>query len=168
MQAAVASSMRVKHIMRDVLFIPETKPVSELLLEFKQKRRHLAIVVDEFGSTAGVVTVEDALEQIVGEIEDEFDVAEQPALAIGATTVVLDGAENIRDLEVHHHLELPRDEGFETLGGFVLTQLQRIPKIGDSFVFNGRRYTVLQMDDHRIAKVKVETEPQPLATAGDD
>ena len=166
--AAVASSLRVRHIMRDVLFVPETKPVSDLLLEFKQKRRHLAVVVDEFGSTAGVVTVEDALEQIVGEIEDEFDVAEQPVLPVGASAVVLDGAENVRDLETQHHLRLPRDEGFETLAGFVLAQLQRIPKIGDSFVFDGRRYTVLQMDDRRVSKVKVELEPQPLATAGDD
>jgi CBS domain containing-hemolysin-like protein len=168
LQAAVASSLRVRHIMRDVLFVPETKPVSDLLLEFKQKRRHLAVVVDEFGSTAGVVTVEDALEQIVGEIEDEFDVAEQPVLPVGASAVVLDGAENVRDLETQHHLRLPRDEGFETLAGFVLAQLQRIPKIGDSFVFDGRRYTVLQMDDRRVSKVKVELEPQPLATAGDD
>jgi len=168
MQAAIASSLRVRHIMRDVLFVPETKPVSDLLLEFKQKRRHLAVVVDEFGSTAGVVTVEDALEQIVGEIEDEFDVAEQPALPVGASATVLDGAENVRDLETQHHLRLPRDEGFETLGGFVLAQLQRIPKIGDSFVYDGRRYTVLQMDDRRVSKVKVELEPQPLATAGDD
>ena len=167
MQAAIASSLKVKHVMRDVLFVPETKPVSELLLEFKQKRRHLAVVVDEFGSTAGVVTVEDALEQIVGAIEDEFDVAEQPAFSLGATAFVLDGAENLRDLEVRHQLRLPKDEGFETLAGFVLTQLQRIPKVGDSFVYDGRRYTVLQMVDHRIEKVKVELEPQ-LATAGDD
>ncbi|MDP9268289.1 MAG: hemolysin family protein [Acidobacteriota bacterium] len=168
MQAAIASSLKVKHVMRDVLFVPETKPVSELLLEFKQRRRHLAVVVDEFGSTAGVVTVEDVLEQIVGEIEDEFDVAEQPAFALGATAFVLDGAENLRDLEVRHQLRLPKDEGFETLAGFVLTQLQRIPKVGDSFVYDNRRYTVLQMVDHRIEKVKVELEPQPLATAGDD
>jgi CBS domain containing-hemolysin-like protein len=165
MQAAIASSLKVKHIMRDVLFVPETKPVSELLLEFKLKRRHLAVVVDEFGSTAGV---EDAIEQIVGEIEDEFDVAEQPAFAMGATAFVLDGAENLRDLEVRHHLSLPKDEGFETLAGFVLTQLQRIPKVGDSFLHDHRRYTVLQMVDHRIEKVKVELTPQPLATAGDD
>jgi len=168
MQAAIASSLKVKHIMRDVLFVPETKPVTELLLEFKQKRRHLAVVVDEFGSTAGVVTVEDALEQIVGEIEDEFDVAEQAVLPIGSAATILDGAENVRDLETQHQLTLPHDGGFETLAGFVMTRLQRIPKIGDSFVFEGRRYTVLQMDDHRIAKVKVEVEPQPLATAGDD
>jgi len=168
MQAAIASSMKVKHIMRDVLFVPETKPVSELLLEFKQRRRHLAVVVDEFGSTAGVVTVEDAIEQIVGEIEDEFDVAEQPAFALGATAFVLDGAENLRDLEVRHQLSLPKDEGFETLAGFVLTQLQRIPKVGDSFVHDNRRYTVLQMVDHRIERVKVELEPQPLASTGDD
>ena len=168
MPSALASTLKVRHIMRDVLFVPETKPVSELFVEFKQRRRHLAVVVDEFGSTAGVVTVEDALEQIVGEIEDEFDVAEQPILSAGSSMSILDGAENVRDLETQHQLHLPHDEGFETLAGFVLTRLQRIPKVGDSFVFDGRRYTVVQMDDHRIAKVKVELEPQPLATAGDD
>ena len=77
-------------------------------------------------------------------------------------------AQNLRDLETQHHLNLPKDEGFETLAGFVLTQLQRIPKVGDSFVYDNRRFTVLQMVDHRIEKVKVEVAPQPLATAGDD
>jgi putative hemolysin len=168
MQSALTSGLKVRHIMRDVLFVPETKPLSDLLLEFKQKKRHLAVVVDEFGSTAGVVTVEDALEQIVGEIEDEFDVAEQPILSGGAAAFVLDGAENIRDLETQHHLTLPREEGFETLAGFMMARLQRIPKVDDSFVHEGRRYTVLQMEDRRIAKVKVELEPQALATAGDD
>lgn len=169
LQAAMSSSLKVRHIMRDVLFVPETKPVSDLLTEFKERKRHLAVVVDEYGSTAGMVTVEDALEQLVGEMEDEFDVAEQPALSGGGgTTFILDGAENIRDLETQHHLLLPRDQGFETVGGFVLTQLQRIPQSGDAFLFGGRRFTVLQMDGLRIAKVKVEMEGAPLATAGDD
>lgn len=169
LQAAISSSLKVRHIMRDVLFVPETKPVSDLLTEFKERKRHLAVVVDEYGSTAGMVTVEDALEQLVGEMEDEFDVAEQPALSGGGgTTFILDGAENIRDLETQHHLLLPRDQGFETVGGFVLTQLQRIPQSGDAFLFGGRRFTVLQMDGLRIAKVKVEMEGAPLATAGDD
>lgn len=149
--------MQVRQIMRDVLVVPETKAVSDLLLEFKQRKRHLAVVVDEYGSTAGVVTVEDVLEQIVGEIEDEFDIAPQP-LAPGATTMVLDGATPIRDLETQHQLKLPRDEGFETLGGFVLAKLQKIPRGGECFEADGRRYTVLEVEGHRIAKVKIELE----------
>jgi putative hemolysin len=148
--------LQVRHIMRDVLLVPETKPVTDLLTEFKQRRRHLAVVVDEFGSTSGVVTVEDVLEQIVGEIEDEFDVSEPTPLVAASGALVLDGAENIRDLDAQFHLGLPRDEGFETLAGFVLSRLQKIPAPGDSFEYHGRRYTVLQMEGHRIARVKVE------------
>ena len=100
-----------------------------MLIEFKVRRRHLAVVVDEFGSTAGLVTVEDVLEQLVGEIEDEFDVSQQP-LSPGAASMTLDASINIRDLESQYHIELPRDEGFETLAGFVLAQLQKIPVAG--------------------------------------
>ena len=92
-----------------------------MLIEFKARKRHLAVVVDEFGSTAGVVTVEDVLEQLVGEIEDEFDISE-PSFAPGAASMTLDGSVNIRDLESQYHIVLPRDEGFETLGGFVLSR----------------------------------------------
>lgn len=151
--------LQVRHIMRDVLLVPETKAATDLLIEFKQRRRHLAVVVDEFGSTAGVVTVEDVLEQIVGEIEDEFDVSEPTPLVAASGALVLDGAENIRDLDSQFQLGLPRDEGFETLGGFVLARLQKIPSPGDTFEFQGRRYTVLQMEGHRIARVKVEGQP---------
>lgn len=147
---------QIGQIMHDVLVVPETKPLSELLSEFKDRRRHLAVVVDEFGSTAGVITVEDILEQLVGDIEDEFDIAApQPSLADDSIQV-LDGAENIRDLEAQYGLSLPRDAGFETLAGFVLASLQRIPYLGESFEFEGHRYTVEEMDGHRIAKVKIE------------
>jgi len=153
--SARIGQMQVRQIMRDVLVVPETKPLPDLLAEFKQRKRHLAVVVDEYGSTAGVVTVEDVLEQLVGEIEDEFDVAPQP-LSPGATSMVLEGSVPIRDLETQYQLKLPRDEGFETLAGFVLTRLQRLAASGDSFDFDGRRYTVLEMDGHRIARVKIE------------
>ena len=135
--------------------VPETKPLPDLLIEFKPRKRHLAVVVDEFGSTAGVVTVEDVLEQLVGEIEDEFDIAE-PQFAPGAKSMTLDGSVNIRDLETQYHLALPRDEGFETLAGFVLAQLQRIPTVGDSFEYNGRRFTVVSMDGLRVDGVRIE------------
>ncbi len=165
----VEGSTKVRHIMRDVLVVPEIKPLSDLLLEFKQRRRHLGVVVDEFGSTAGVVTVEDVLEQIVGELEDEFDVAEQVPMRMGKTAMVLDGGENIRDLEAQHHIQLPRDEGFETLGGFVVSRLQRIPQGGEAFEYEGHRFTVLQMDGRRVASVKVEPGESraPSAPVGD-
>lgn len=157
------SNLQVQHIMREVLVVPETKALPELLVEFKKRKRHLAVVVDEFGSTAGVVTVEDVLEQLVGEIEDEFDVAE-PQFAPGATSMTLDGSVNIRDLESQYHLALPRDEGFETLAGFVLTELQKIPKVGDHFEYGGRRFSVVSMDGLRVETVRIdvaESQEQP-------
>jgi len=149
------SNLKVRHIMRDVLVVPEPKPLTDLLVEFKNRKRHLAVVVDEFGSTAGVITVEDVLEQLVGEIEDEFDVPPEQAQPGGAT-MVLEASTPIRDLEHQYKLPIPRDEGFETLAGFVLTQLQKIPKPGDCFEYEGRKFTVLEMDGHRIETVKVE------------
>ena len=150
------SRMTIGQIVHDVLVVPETKVLAELLAEFKQRRRHLAVVVDEFGSTAGVVTVEDILEQLVGNIEDEFDLAPpEPALE-DESVMVLEGSVNIRDLEAQYGVTLPRDAGFETLGGFILAHLQSIPSQGDAFEYEGRRYTVAEMEGHRIARVKIE------------
>lgn len=163
------AKMVVSQVMRNVLVVPETMVLVDLLSEFKARKRHLAVVVDEFGSTAGVVTVEDVLEQVVGEIEDEFDIqpAAQPSLEED-TTLLLEGSVNIRDLESQYAVTLPSDGGFETLAGFVLARLQKIPAQGDSFEFEGRRYTVEEMEGHRIAKVKIETlETAPLQQAGD-
>jgi len=154
------SRMQIAQIMHDVVVVPETKVLAELLSEFKERRRHLAVVVDEFGSTAGVITVEDVLEQLVGNIEDEFDVSpSQPALQ-DESVMLLEGSANIRDLETEYGLILPREAGFETLGGFILARLQRIPEIRDTFEYEGRRYTVEQMDGHRIARVRIEKTAQ--------
>jgi CBS domain containing-hemolysin-like protein len=162
---AAISQLKVSNVMRDVMVVPETKPVSDLLEEFKHRKRHLAVVVDEFGSTVGLVTVEDALEQIVGEIEDEFDVAPQPTLLLAGGALVLNGGDNIRDLESRHQLRFPRDEGFETLAGFILWKLGHIPKGGESIEYEGHRFTVLNMEGHRIAKVKVEALKPAASTA---
>ncbi|MBV8205388.1 MAG: HlyC/CorC family transporter [Acidobacteria bacterium] len=150
------AGLRVRSIMRDVLVVPESKNISDLLAEFKQRRRHLAVVVDEFGSTVGVVTVEDVLEQLVGEIEDEFDIAPAPVPPAGGTAV-LDGSMTLRDLESHYGIDLPRDHGFETLAGFLLSEFQHLPSAGERVEHEGRRFTVLEMEGLRIAKVKVET-----------
>jgi len=159
-----STDLKVRHLMREVLVVPETKTLTDLLAEFKQRKRHLAVVVDEFGSTAGVVTVEDILQQLVGEIEDEYDIRE-PVFGQG-NTIVLDGVTALRDLESDYHIHLPRDEGFETLAGFVLTHLQRIPELGDNFEFEGHRYTVVSRDNLRVGAVKIETlQPQTTAPA---
>jgi len=160
--------MKVSQIMRDVLVVPETKVLTELLEEFKDRKRHLAVVVDEFGSTAGVITVEDILEQLVGEIEDEFDVAPpEPSALAQDLRFVVEASAGIRDLESQHDLVLPRDAGFETLAGFMLARLQRIPKVGDAFDYEGNRFSVEEMEGHRIAKVKIEKLPAPVGQAGD-
>ncbi len=163
------SATRVAQIMHDVLVVPETKVLTELLEEFKDRKRHLAVVVDEFGSTAGVITVEDILEQLVGEIEDEFDAVppEQPVLE-GKIALVLEGSFGIRDLESQYQLSLPRDGNFETLAGFVLARLQRIPSVGDSFEYEGHRFTVEEMEGHRIARVQIEKlQSTAVGKAGD-
>lgn len=156
--------LRLAQIMRDVLIVPETKSVLDLLREFQQRRRHLAVAVDEFGSVVGLVTAEDAIEQLAGELEDEFDVPAQPLLANAAGAFLMDGGVNLRDLETQMQWDLPRDGGVETLAGFVLYRLGHIPLPGESILFAGRRLTVVEMDGRRIAKIRVEpavTAPSP-------
>lgn len=155
------SGLKVRHLMREVLFVPDTKPITDLLVEFQKRKRHLAVVVDEFGSTSGLVTVEDVLEQLVGELEDEFDIVQHPVVSL-AGAVVLEGSASIRDLEAQYEIALPRDQGFETLGGFMMAQLGRIPQGGESLEYQGRRYTVLQMEGRRIGRVKIEALKQPV------
>jgi len=150
------SRMQIGQIMHDVLVVPETKVLAELLSEFKDRRRHLAVVVDEFGSTAGVITVEDILEQLVGNIEDEFDVAPREPALEHESVLILEGSVNIRDLETEYGLTVPRDAGFETLAGFILARLQKIPSLRDTFEYDGRRYTVEELEGHRIARVRIE------------
>ncbi len=154
---AQLASLQVRSIMREVLVVPETKPVFDLLMEFQERRRHLAIVVDEFGSTVGLVTVEDAIEQLIGEVEDEYDVAAAPPLLPAPSeTLVLEGSLTLRDLETQMGWTLPRDGGVETLAGFVLSRLGHIPQAGERVEYEGRRLTVLEMQGRRISKLRVE------------
>jgi putative hemolysin len=154
--AARVAATKISQIMHDVLVVPETKPLLELLGEFQRRKRHLAVVVDEFGSTAGVISVEDVIEQLVGELEDEFDIAPAPATVDASASLSLDGSVNIRDLESQYDLKLPRDEGFETLAGFVLSRLQKVPHESEAFDYEGHRFIVEKMEGHRIASVRIE------------
>jgi putative hemolysin len=162
-------AMKISQIMRDVLVVPETKILTELLEEFKQRKRHLAVVVDEFGSTAGLITAEDILEQIVGEIEDEFDVTPADADVLEDDAVmVLDGSVSVRDLDSQYQIQVPREGGFETLAGFVLSRMQKIPQVGDSFEYEHHRFTVAEMEGRRIAKVKLErSQAEAVSKTGD-
>ena len=146
--------------MRDILVVPETKSVLDLLRDLQQRRRQIAIVVDEYGSTVGLVTTEDAVEQLTGELEDEFDVAALPVLPAAGGALLMDGSLNLRDLETQMQWDLPREGGIETLAGFLLMRLGHIPNVGESIIYEGRRLTVVEMDSRRIAKIRVETAEQ--------
>ncbi|MGP8250864.1 MAG: hemolysin family protein [Terracidiphilus sp.] len=148
--------LRLAQTMREILVVPETKSVLDLIREFQQRRRHLAVAVDEYGSIVGLVTAEDAVEQLTGEFEDEFDAPSLPLLSSAAGAVVMDGGVNLRDLETQMHWDLPREGGVETLAGFMLVQLGHIPEVGESVVYDGRRMTVAAMDARRIARIRVE------------
>jgi CBS domain containing-hemolysin-like protein len=149
---------RLRRVIRKPLVVPETKPLNQLLEEFRSHHAHMALVVDEFGTISGLVTLEDALEQVFGEIEDEHDERRaHPQPATGEMD--LDGGTSIRDLETLYGIQLPGDAGFETLAGFLLFQLGQIPKAGDSVEYGSRRFVISEMDRNRIARVHI----QPLA-----
>jgi putative hemolysin len=158
--------LRLRQVMHDVLVVPETKSVLDLIRDFQQRRRQLAIVVDEYGSTVGLVTAEDAIEQLTGELEDEFDDPARPVLTTATGALLLDGGANLRDLETQMQWSLPREGGVETLAGFLLARLGRIPKGGESVEFGGRRLTVVEMTGRRISKIRVEpSENKPQAVS---
>lgn len=157
---------RIRRLLRKHLVVPETKPVSQMLTEFQQGRSHMAMVVDEFGTIAGLVTVEDVLEQIVGPIQDEYDEKAQALPAGEAAEIELDGATRIRELETEYGIEIASDAGFETLAGFLLYRLGYIPHAGEHVDYGGRRYTVLEMDRNRIARVRIERSVEPPTTSG--
>ena len=150
------SGLKLLEVMREVLFVPETKLAAELLQEFQERRRQVAIVVDEFGSTVGLVTAEDALEQIVGELEDEFDLAPGHSTRSGTGTIVLDGSIPLRDLSTRLRWVFPRQPGTETLAGFVLGLLGHLPTVGESVAHAGRTFRVVELSGRRISRIRVE------------
>jgi putative hemolysin len=152
----------LRRVLREVLIVPETKPASKLLLEFRNQHVGMAVVVDEFGSLLGLVTLEDILEQMVGEIHDEFDVVEKP-LTLSDGAIIFDAALNVRDLDTQYNITLPEDAAYATVGGFVLDQLGFIPKGGENFDYGGFCFTVVEMDGRRVARVKIQR-LRPLAS----
>ena len=153
-----ATEFNVQSLLHEIAIVPESKPVSELLLELRTSHGWMAMVVDEFGTILGLITLEDILEQLVGEIHDEFDVVERPVIVgQGAdAAMIFDASLSLRDLESQYNIVLPEDRSYATVGGFVLARLGFIPRGGESFDFDGYRFTVVEMDRRRVARVKIQ------------
>ena len=148
------TSWRLGHVLREAYFVPESKKIAQMLAEFRGKRIHLAIVVDEYGGTAGLVTMEDLIEEIVGEIQDEYDEEEQYWRWVEKDVLWTDARIDIHDLNELLDAELPTN-GFETLGGLIYEQLGRIPKKGEVLTFEGLSLCVETVSGHRISKVSI-------------
>ncbi|MCL4491115.1 MAG: hemolysin family protein [Nitrospirae bacterium] len=145
----------IHRIIKPPIFIPETMKISILLREMQKKRVHMAIVIDEHGAVSGLVTLEDLLEEIVGEIRDEYD-TESPVIPLSDGSMIIDASISVRDLNEDYNIEIPESTDYETLGGFVVTHLQRIPKTGDTIDLDHKRLKVVEMVAQRVAKVKLE------------
>jgi CBS domain containing-hemolysin-like protein len=150
----VPRPFRIQRFLRKPLFIPETKPLPQLLADFQAARTHMGLVVDEYGTVVGLVTLEDVLEQVFGEFADEHDIMATPPPE--AATIEVEGTIPIRDLATQYGIELPSEAGYETLAGFLLFQLGYIPKAQDEVPYGGHKFTILEMDRNRIAQVRIE------------
>ncbi len=144
----------VERLLRPAHFVPETKRVSELLKEFQRQQVQSAVVVDEYGGTAGLVTIEDLLEEIVGEIRDEYDVASEPVQDEGNGVFVFSGKVSIDDLNDRLGVSIP-PEGFGTIGGYLLAHLGRVPGVGERIDVDGLRVEVLEAERRRVTRVRV-------------
>jgi putative hemolysin len=152
---SMTGTVDLHKIVKPPFFVPETMKVSILLREMQKKRVHLAVVIDEYGAVSGLVSLEDLLEEIVGEIRDEFD-TESPVIELSDGSIIIDASISISDLAEDYDIELPASPEYETISGFILTHLQRIPDSGDVIQLNDKKLRVIEMVGQRIAKVKLE------------
>ena len=156
MRVPLDAPLDLKGLLYQPMIVPEAMSLAQMLDEARARHSQMALVVDEFGTFVGLATMEDILEQIVGEIQDEYDREEKAIHRVAENVMVVDGAINLRELADDYDVVLPRGAGYETLAGFVLAQLGLIPRGGETFVFAGRRFTVLEMEGRRVARVRVE------------
>ena len=152
----------VSALVRPVTFVPETKRTGELFYEMQASKAQVTVVVDEYGGTAGIVTIEGLVEEIVGEIRDEMTVEEQPVRRVDEDTLVIDGQAKIDDLAELAGLNLPEGD-YDTVAGFVLEELGHIPDVGEHVIFDGTMLTVLRMNGLRIGQVRAELVKSQIA-----
>jgi len=151
-------SLHASDLMREAIFIPETAHVNTLLRLFRASRRHIAIVVDEYGGTAGIVTLDDLLEEIVGEVSDPFD-GEPDIQSLPDGSMLVDGLTLIEEVNDHFNLNLV-DPNYDTIAGYVLGRLERLARIGDVILVEGARIQVEAMDGFRVARVSIHPLPK--------
>jgi len=158
-----ATAFRIEDALRETLFVPETKPIAEMLFEFQRDKVHLAVVLDEYGGTAGLVTMEDVIEEIVGEIQDEFEPADEapPEIIVALETRTLEvdaraGVNDVNDRLEAIDAQLPESDDYDTVGGFVLSHLGRLPEQGETFRKNGLLVTVLAAEPTRVVRVRID------------
>jgi putative hemolysin len=160
-------SLPIAGLLRPAVFVPESKRVPELLKQFQRHQTQSAIVVDEYGGTAGLVTIEDLLEEIVGEIRDEYDVESEPFVDEGNGRFVVSGRANIDELAQRLAVEIERG-GFETVGGYLLSHIGRVPAVGEEFEIDGLQVEVLEVERRRINRVRICKELSPPVETEDE
>ena len=148
--------VKLKDILRPVYFVPETKKIDALLRELQRRRMHMAIVINEYGGVEGIATREDIIEEIVGEIEDEYDFEDRPVKILKDGSMIIDASLPIRDLREQHQLAIKESEDYETLAGLVLSLLQRMPRGGEIVRYGDYKLTIVDIEGNRISKVKLE------------
>jgi CBS domain containing-hemolysin-like protein len=148
----------LRTIVRPVYFIPGSREVEDVLADFKRRKEHMAIVLDEYGGTAGIVTMEDLLEEIVGEILDEFDIAEEATVHTTTGESLIQGTTNITELNEEFGTMVP-DEDYTTIGGYVFGALGRLPAVGDRVVAGGATFRVVEMEGRRIDTLAMDLRP---------
>jgi CBS domain containing-hemolysin-like protein len=147
---------------KPVVFVPESQPASTVLRDMRVGRHHLAVVIDEFGGMAGIVTLEDLIEEIVGDIRDEHDVEEPPIVDLGNGRIIVDASISIADLSRYLGADLPEDGNYNSLGGFIVDRLGRVPRVGAKLAAFGLEFVVREADQRHVSKVEiVRTAPSP-------
>ena len=149
-------NVKIQALARLPFFVPENKPIDDLLDDFKNKKTNIAIVVDEWGGTEGLVTLEDVVEEVMGEIRDPYDKEESDVISQSDGSFIVDGSTTIYDLEEEIDVEFPEERDYDTLAGFILEILTDIPESGASLEFNNMKFTVKSVENNRIGKVKIE------------
>jgi len=151
------AAFSIRNKLRQPYFVPETKPLRVLLHEFQNQKLHIAIVLDEYGGTAGIVTIEDIIEEVVGEIVDEYEqMPEEVVNKIDETTIEVDARTYIDDLNKDFELELPEDEDYDTVGGFVFSHLGYVPKTGEAFDYKNLRFVICAAETRRVKRIRIE------------
>ena len=151
------ADFKLRDKLRDAYFVPETKPLRALLHEFQNQKLHIAVVLDEYGGTAGIVTLEDILEELVGEITDEYEKSPpEPIKKIDQNTIEVDARTYIDDLNDQFELNLPEDEDYDTVGGFVFSHLGYIPKTAESFDYKNLKFTIATAEARRIKRIRIQ------------